>query len=107
VNGALYVLKIEKRNNELEGKDTAEGRRYVVLSQPAQELRRLSLELPQQKRAAVPPPPRGEAEKGGAVKSKMDLAQVNEVLLKVLCHNIYVVIRKTFEWRIEPDFFGS
>lgn len=40
MNGALYVLKIEKRNNELKGKDTAEGRRYVVLSQPAQELRR-------------------------------------------------------------------
>ena len=44
---------------------------------------------------------------GDSVRSKTEVAQVNEVLLKVLCHNIYVVIRKTFEWRIEPDFFGS
>ena len=43
-NGTLRrgasVKGIEKRNNKLEDKDTAEGRRYVVLSQPAQELRR-------------------------------------------------------------------
>jgi hypothetical protein len=31
---------------------------------------------------------------------------INEVLLKVLCHNISVVIQEMFELGIEP-FFGS
>jgi hypothetical protein len=29
---------------------------------------------------------------------------INEVLLKVLCHNICVVIQETFELGIEPKF---
>jgi hypothetical protein len=29
---------------------------------------------------------------GGSVRSKTEVAQINEVLLKVLCHNICVVI---------------
>ena len=32
------------------------------------------------------------------------MAQVNEVLLKVLCHNICVVIHEMFELGIEPNF---
>ncbi|MGA2884651.1 MAG: IS5 family transposase [Halobacteriota archaeon] len=44
---------------------------------------------------------------GDAVRSKTEVAQVNEVLLKVLCHNICVVIQEMFELGIEPDFFGS
>jgi transposase len=42
---------------------------------------------------------------GDSVRSKTEVAQVNEVLLKVLCHNICVVIQEMFE--LEPDFFGS
>jgi hypothetical protein len=32
-----------------------------------------------------------------SVKSKTKTAQINEVLLKVLCHNICVLIQETFE----------
>ena len=34
---------------------------------------------------------------GDSVRSKTEVAQVNEVLLKVLCHNICVVIQEMFE----------
>jgi transposase len=44
---------------------------------------------------------------GDAVRSKTEVAQVNEVLLKVLCHNICVVIQEVFELGIEPDFLVS
>ena len=39
---------------------------------------------------------------GDSVRSKTEVAQVNEVLLKVLCHNICVVIHEMFELGIEP-----
>ena len=38
---------------------------------------------------------------------KMELAQVNEALLKVLCHNTSVVIQKMFELGIEPEFSSA
>ena len=41
---------------------------------------------------------------GDAVRSKTETAQVKEVLLKVLCHNICVVIQEMFELGIEPNF---
>ena len=44
---------------------------------------------------------------GDAVRSKTGVAQVNEVLLKVLCHNICVVIQEMFELGIEPGFFSA
>ena len=44
---------------------------------------------------------------GDAVRSKTEVAQVNEVLLKVLCHNICVVIQEMFELGIKPDFFSA
>ena len=40
---------------------------------------------------------------GDSVRSKTEVAQVNEVLLKVLCHNICVVIQEIFELGIDPD----
>jgi len=43
---------------------------------------------------------------GDSVRSKTEVAQVNEVLLKVLRHNICVVIHEMFELGIEPDFFA-
>jgi hypothetical protein len=59
------------------------------------------------KRGRRYPPPRGEAEKGGAVRKKTEVAQVNEMLLKVLCHNICAVIQEMFELGIEPSFFSA
>ena len=40
------------------------------------------------------------------VRSKDPVAQVNEVLLKVLCHNICVLIGAMFELGIEPSFIS-
>jgi hypothetical protein len=44
---------------------------------------------------------------GDSVRSKTEVAQINEVLLKVLCHNICVVIQEMFELGIEPDFLNK
>lgn len=49
---------------------------------------------------------------GASVKGKSDTAQVNEVLAKVLCHNICVLILATHELGLEPSLgskrlFGS
>lgn len=41
---------------------------------------------------------------GDSVKSKSWTAQINEVLCKVICHNICVVIQEMFELGIEADF---
>ena len=41
---------------------------------------------------------------GASVKSKTGTAQVNEVLCKVLCHNICVLIQSLYELGIEADF---
>jgi len=41
---------------------------------------------------------------GNAVRSKSEMGQVNEVLCKVLCHNICVLIRAMHELGIEPTF---
>ena len=38
------------------------------------------------------------------VRSKDKTAQLNEVLLKVLCHNIVVLIQEIHELGIEPNF---
>ena len=40
------------------------------------------------------------------VRSKDKTAQINEVLLKVLCHNICVLISAMFELVIEPSFIS-
>ena len=44
---------------------------------------------------------------GASVKSKSGTAQVNEVLCKVLCHNICVLIQSFYELGIEADFAGT
>jgi transposase len=38
------------------------------------------------------------------LRSKDKVAQINELLLKILCHNICVLIQETFELGIEPQF---
>jgi transposase len=41
---------------------------------------------------------------GDSVKSKSEIGQINEVLCKVICHNICVLIQETRELGIEPTF---
>jgi hypothetical protein len=41
---------------------------------------------------------------GDAVRSKTPTAQVNEVLCKVLCHNVCVLIQSMYELGIQPTF---
>jgi transposase len=43
---------------------------------------------------------------GGCVRSKTERSQMNEVLCKVLCHNICVVIQSIYELGIVPEFFA-
>jgi len=45
-----------------------------------------------------------KAKFGASLRSKGDTAQMNEVLCKVLCHNICVVIQSMYELGIEADF---
>jgi transposase len=41
---------------------------------------------------------------GGSLRTKNDIAQVNEVLAKCLVHNICVLIQEMFELGIKVDF---
>lgn len=42
---------------------------------------------------------------GEAVRSKSDTSMVNEVLCKILCHNLVVLIHEMYELGIEPVFW--
>lgn len=42
---------------------------------------------------------------GAMVRAKTPIAQVNEVLCKVLCHNICVLIQSIYELGLEPTFW--
>jgi len=42
---------------------------------------------------------------GAMVKAKTPVAQVNEVLCKILCHNICVLIQSIYELGLEPTFW--
>ena len=44
---------------------------------------------------------------GSSVRAKTPIAQVNEVLCKVLCHNICVLIQSIYELGLEPTFWTS
>ena len=48
-----------------------------------------------------------KAKFGDHVRSKTDVAMVNEVLCKVLCHNICCLIQSMYELNIEPTFWRS
>ena len=41
---------------------------------------------------------------GASVRSKTWTAQINEVLCKIICHNICVVIQEMHELGINPNF---
>ena len=45
-----------------------------------------------------------EGKFGDAVRSKGAAGQNKEILLKVLCHNICVLIQAIYEFGIEPGF---
>ena len=45
-----------------------------------------------------------KAKFGDVLRPKSDMAQVNELLCKVLCHNICCLIQDMHELGIEPDF---
>jgi len=45
-----------------------------------------------------------KAKFGGSLRSKTERAQFNEALLKILCHNICVVIHSMYELGIDPTF---
>ena len=42
---------------------------------------------------------------GDSIRSKTDIAMVNEVLCKVLCHNLVVLIHEMYELGIDPVFW--
>ena len=46
-----------------------------------------------------------KAKFGTSVRAKTPIAQVNEVLCKVLCHNICVLIQSIYELGLEPTFW--
>lgn len=44
---------------------------------------------------------------GERLRSKTRTAQVNELMLKVLCHNVAVIVQSIFELGIEPKFWNE
>jgi len=48
-----------------------------------------------------------KAKFGDSVRSKTDVAMKNEVLAKIVCHNIVCVIHEMYELGIEPAFWGQ
>jgi len=47
-----------------------------------------------------------KAKFGSSVRAKLPVAQVNEVLCKVLCHNICVLIQSIYGLNLEPTFWN-
>jgi transposase len=41
---------------------------------------------------------------GEGLRSRTETAQINETLLKVLCHNICCLVSAMYELGVEPDF---
>jgi hypothetical protein len=48
-----------------------------------------------------------KAKFGGSVRSKKPVAQMNEVLCKVVCHNLCVLVQSIYELGIEPTFWAA
>jgi transposase len=48
-----------------------------------------------------------KAKFGDSVRSKTDTAMKNEVLAKIVCHNIVCVIHELYEAGLEPQFWGQ
>jgi hypothetical protein len=48
-----------------------------------------------------------KAKFGEVVRAKMPVGQVNEVLCKILCHNLCVLIQSIYELKLEPTFWAN
>ena len=48
-----------------------------------------------------------KAKFGERLRSKAEVAQTNEMLLKIACHNICCVIRSMHELGLEPTFWAK
>lgn len=48
-----------------------------------------------------------KAKFGGNIRSKSETAQVNEILCKVICHNLCCLVQAIFEFGLEPKFWKS
>ena len=48
-----------------------------------------------------------KAKFGASVRSKKRVAQVNEILCKVLCHNLSVLVHSIYELGLEPTFWAE
>jgi transposase len=48
-----------------------------------------------------------KAKFGDSIRSKTEVAQKNEVLAKILCHNVVVLIHEMYELGIDPAFWGG
>lgn len=48
-----------------------------------------------------------KAKFGERLRSKTSVAQTNEVLCKILCHNICCLVQSIYELGIEPNFWGE
>jgi hypothetical protein len=46
-----------------------------------------------------------KSEFGSRIRSKTEVAQVNEVLCKVFCHNLFVLVQSIYELGIEAKFW--
>jgi transposase len=47
-----------------------------------------------------------KAKFGGSVRSKLPAAQINEVLCKILCHNLCRLIQSMSELEVEATFWN-
>ena len=48
-----------------------------------------------------------KAKFGGFVRSELLIAQVNEVLCKILCHNIFSLIQSSYELGTDTTFWSE
>lgn len=44
---------------------------------------------------------------GDSIRAKTYTAQVNELLCKVLCHNLCVLVQAIYELNVEPVFWAD
>lgn len=44
---------------------------------------------------------------GDSVRAKTETGQINELLCKVLCHNLCVLVQAIYELKVEPVFWAD